>query len=50
MFKYVCCNDNVLWPSSLLCPEVCDSLLCFKRFSIKVIIQCVPFSFKFFLL
>lgn len=47
-----CCNNYVLWPRSLVCPEACDSLLSFQRFFIKMIIPCVPLCFSgfFFLL
>lgn len=48
IFMAFCCSNYVLWPRSLPCPEACDSLLCFQRFSIKMIIQCMPLSFSGF--
>lgn len=48
IFVAFSCSNYALWPHSLACPGACDSLLCFQRFFIKMIIPCVPLSFSGF--
>lgn len=51
IFVAFCCNNYVLWPCCLVCPEACDSLLCFQRFFLLRWLCCVCLlSFRVFFL